>query len=57
MVLLLISRTILKNEEYEVCPLCGSNIHLIFKDDDDEEVEEKEITELDLINANDWILP
>ena len=55
--LLLISRTILKNEEYEVCPLCGSNIHLIFKDDDDEEVEEKEITELDLINANDWILP
>ncbi|MFX0188153.1 MAG: hypothetical protein ACFE8A_10495 [Candidatus Hodarchaeota archaeon] len=55
---MLISKKIIKNEEYEVCPLCGSKIHLIFKDEDEkEEVEEKKKNELDLINANDWILP
>jgi len=52
MVLLVVLKKILKNEEYEICPLCGSKIHLIF-----EEKNDKETSELDLINMNDWLLP
>ena len=51
MLLLLFQKDILENEKV-VCPLCGSEIDLVV-----EEQKDKEKSEFDLINEDDWLLP
>ena len=52
---MLVLKQVLKKENYEFCPLCGTKIEFDFEDL--QEAEPSEPSELDLLNENDWLLP
>lgn len=54
---MVISKIVIKNERYDGCPLCGAKIELVFEEQNGKKSTDTEISGLDLIKEEDWLLP